>query len=104
MASNGSCFGYGPAHVILAAPHALVDGRCLLRLLHELLVACAALHRGEPLDAGGGTGSLLAVSNVGRYPYSKAYAPFELTGLWGLNGASLLGPALLARPYGPDGH
>ena len=42
--------GPGPeprlAHAIISAPHALVDGRCLLRLLDDLLTAWAAAAQG----------------------------------------------------------
>ena len=44
---------------------------------------------------GGGTGTLVAVSNVGPYPHDATVGPLHLTGLWGLNGASLLGPAFV---------
>ncbi len=44
----------------------------------------------------GGTGSLLAVSNVGKFPYKGEYDSLRLTGLWGLNGASVVGSALIS--------
>lgn len=51
--------------------------------------------RGVSRHGAGGTGSLAAVSNVGRFPYEARRGPLRLTGLWGMNGACLLGPALI---------
>lgn len=52
--------------------------------------------RGIDVLAASGTASLVATSNVGPYPYPSQYGPLRLDGIWGLNGASLLGPCLVA--------
>lgn len=51
--------------------------------------------RGVSRHGAGGTGSLVSVSNVGRFLYPSAQGPLRLTGLWGMNGACLLGPTFI---------
>jgi hypothetical protein len=75
--------GGGRGHLILNAPHALVDGISLMRLLHDVLEACAAVQAGR------------AVQPAALEPTPPALSYFK-GGLWD-SCLALLGKGFLAR-------
>jgi hypothetical protein len=48
------------------------------------------------LDPVGGTGVLVAASNVGKWPHATTWGSLRLTGVWGLCGVSYAGPTSLS--------